>query len=196
MHKSDIQPGKKIEFGRFGVKNGQNPVKPLMWTVLTVWDDSALLLCDCLIAKAPYHEAEGEIIWKDCSLRNWLNHGFVQAAFSNDEINMLDTTPAPDHIGDDDPVFILSRAEIERFLSAEQTHVGKNTDLLCIPSRMALIHGTAKPSSEGYWWARDIEGFDRRFGSMALHITNSGYYGKTLTYCERWIRPACRIRLR
>jgi hypothetical protein len=71
-----VEKGALIPFGTW---QGQ----PLMWRVLDIKDDLALLVTDeCLWAK-PFHDQGGEATWESCSLRRELNGAFF---YQNDAI--------------------------------------------------------------------------------------------------------------
>ena len=195
MNSNDIIPGAKLVFGKWKkqIKSKNAPVLPLTWTVLDVWDDSALILCDTLTAEVPFHSVEGPITWKDCSLRKWLNFDFVKEAFSMDEIDMIEKHPLPSAPEIKDQVFILSVEEIEKYLSGEEIRTPGG--ITGIPARATLKHGIPNKKGDEYWWTRSSLGSDPRFGAMFRHVDLNGYVysGSTPTYCERWVRPACFI---
>ena len=110
MTKNEIKAGDRIKFGHFKPQTRSSDDMDLIWRILDVSDDSVLLLCDKLIANLPYNKAEGQITWKYCTLRQWLNIDFRAAAFSPAENSSL----IESHTGEEsDLVFILSRDEIE-----------------------------------------------------------------------------------
>ena len=164
---------------------------------MDIFDDNALVLCDALVDYLPYHSVEGEITWKDCSLRRWLNDDFIKAAFNVDEMFMLQKSPLFDDPSIADRLFILSKEEIEKYLSGE---TDKKSDCKLIPARTAAILGGPRGfrgslAEAPYWWVRNPDYTDPRFGSMIGHIDSNGLYGSTPSYCERWVRPACWIKM-
>ncbi|MCF2669064.1 DUF6273 domain-containing protein [Faecalicatena contorta] len=77
-----------IPFGTY--PQGENgEVQPLHWFVLDREGDSLLLLSEKVIKKEPYHIADNRTTWVDCSLRHWLNHDFLQSAFTEKERQKL-----------------------------------------------------------------------------------------------------------
>ena len=47
--------------------------------------DTALLIADNTEYAGPYHEKWGEVTWKTCTLRKWLNSEFYKNEFSEEE---------------------------------------------------------------------------------------------------------------
>ena len=77
-----------IPFGTY--PQGENgEVQPLHWFVLDREGDSILLLSEKVIKKEPYHIADERATWEACSLRHWLNHDFLQSAFTEKERQKL-----------------------------------------------------------------------------------------------------------
>ena len=46
---------------------------PIIWRVLDVSDDTALLMADRCLDSVPYHTEYQDVFWEDSDLRNWLN---------------------------------------------------------------------------------------------------------------------------
>ena len=198
MDRNALVLGGKTEFGRYkkGGKTGKAPLLPLTWTVLEISGDEALLLCDHLTAARPFHTEEGAVTWKDCSLREWLNGDFIKEAFSVEEIAMLCCGPHADDPDAADRVFLLSAEEIERFLRPEEAVTANG--IRYVPARAALVLGSQKKSGLEYWWTRTCTAADPRFGTMVRHVDPNGYMlsgGNSPSYLDRWVRPACRIRI-
>ena len=55
------------------------------WKVLAIRNNKALIICNVIIDKMPYHEPGGDITWKDCTLRMWLNNEFLKEYFTSME---------------------------------------------------------------------------------------------------------------
>ena len=76
--------GNSIEFGMY-------QHNPLIWTVITVEEDRALLFLSDVICdengdpeELLYHNEQIPITWAECSLRQWLNSEFYDNAFGED----------------------------------------------------------------------------------------------------------------
>ncbi|MBQ8549403.1 MAG: M56 family metallopeptidase, partial [Lachnospiraceae bacterium] len=87
------KPGYVVEFGTYeqnqDVTDGTEPIE---WYVLDVKDGRALLLSKYILENMPYHKYEEEISWKNCTLREWLNGTFYEAAFNDEEKKRIATT--------------------------------------------------------------------------------------------------------
>ena len=79
---SDVIIGNIIEFGKYSQgENGE--VQPLLWRVLTVEKDKALIITEMLIDYLPYNEMLTSSTWETCTVRNVLNGDFISKAFTN-----------------------------------------------------------------------------------------------------------------
>lgn len=95
----------------------------LTWRVLDREENRRLLLCDQLVAQAPYHAELAIVSWETCDLRAWLNGPFAEGAFSAAEsARIVETALANDDNaeyrtdgGNDtvDRVFLLSLADVQ-----------------------------------------------------------------------------------
>lgn len=193
MSKDSISKGDKIKFGHMVYNCGTSKTVPLNWNVIDIKDGTALVLFDKLLIDLPFHEVEGDINWEGCSLRHWLNHDFLYTCFTPDEINMIAATELPGESGATDRVFILSKQEIDAYLGDET--IRDRGGMTIIPSRIAYKFFTCEEKNDDYWWTRSVAGFDSRFGTMVCNVAAGGFYGRTPSYCKRWVRPACRINL-
>ena len=63
------------------------PIGSFQWRILDVDSeaDTALLIADNTEYAGPYHEKWGEVTWKTCTLRKWLNGDFYKSEFSEKE---------------------------------------------------------------------------------------------------------------
>ena len=72
--------------------NLTNGAEPIEWKILSEQDGKMLLISRYILDCQPYHTVNEEITWESCSLRNWLNNGFINDAFSSDEQKLIQTT--------------------------------------------------------------------------------------------------------
>ncbi len=181
MDINEITPGTRIAFGRFTPAGRNREPRELDWIVLGTEGGSALLLCEKLIACLPYHDSEAGGGWELSRIRNWLNYEFLINAFTPEERAALDISISEG--GVQDRFFLLSKQETEEYLSNEE--IRTQSGLRRKPARCADKLVKTRETRDQYWWLRD----------PTVHIDHNGYYGYTPTYCERWVRPACRIKL-
>ena len=87
------KPGYVVEFGSYEQnQDTSDGTEPLEWYVLDVKDGKALLLSKYILENMPYHKYEEEVSWENCTLREWLNGAFYDAAFSDEEKKRIATT--------------------------------------------------------------------------------------------------------
>ncbi len=160
------QKGDLLSFGHYEQDNDtSNGTEPIVWMVLTVEGDRALLLSQYGLDGQCYHEnAKEPVTWEDCFLRGWLNEDFFQAAFHPEEQRQIltVTNENPDNLryetegGNDteDRVFALSGEEVERYLAVP----GTNEPLWAYATPYAAAQGVYVEEGEnnGYspWWLR------------------------------------------
>lgn len=60
-------------------------IEPIIWKVIEVDGDEAVLIADKVIDCQPYNEGGGEIKWEDASVRAYLNDEFLNNAFDKNE---------------------------------------------------------------------------------------------------------------
>ncbi len=59
--------------------------KKVLWKVLNIQDDKALIICSDTINGQKFHNSDGSAIWRDCTLRKWLNNDFFGSFFTKTE---------------------------------------------------------------------------------------------------------------
>lgn len=80
----DDWQGSRVYFGVFEQDNKtSNGKEPILWRVLEVNEDSALLLSEYGLICKNINETFDDFTWETCSLRNWLNTSFLDIAFTN-----------------------------------------------------------------------------------------------------------------
>ena len=163
---SSFAAGDVITFGRYEQDNNrQNGSEPIEWLVLDVQNEKALLLSKYALDAKPYHDRYGSITWEDCSLREWLNGDFLNAAFSEAEKNSVLTAEIDNSKSQGyhewrtdggnstvDKVFLLSDAEAWFYF-------GSDVDRRCTPTAYASAMGADFKTENGEqyatgWWLR------------------------------------------
>ena len=183
-----------VTLGRYEQDNNpDNGPEPIEWIVLGQWDNRALVLSrHCLDART-YNSAMKSATWETCTIRQWLNKDFLEAAFTEEERkliipervynNMLYGYPGmPVDGGEDtvDRIFLLSYKELLDFSGS-----------VTIPSATAYAMAQTEYGAAS-WWLRS-PGPDR---VSALYVSEAG----GLDFCissdfDRGIRPAMYMRL-
>ena len=168
---AEVAAGDIISFGNYEQDNDHtNGPEPIVWIVLDVVDEKALLLSKYGLDSKPYHDYSGIITWEDCTLRYWLNNFFLNEAFNTDEqtaivITEVDNSANQGYSGwrkinennTQDRIFLLSFAEADKYLG-----IGKSKKTRVAPTDYAIQNGawtssvnqTADHKRAGWWWLR------------------------------------------
>ena len=59
--------------------------KPIEWIVLDIQDERALLLSKNILDTQQYNTEQVPTTWETSSIRSWLNHTFLNQAFTSEE---------------------------------------------------------------------------------------------------------------
>lgn len=130
--------GDYITFGSYEQDNNpSNGTEEIKWLILDIEDDKALVISKYALDAQPYHADGGDITWRKCTLRRWLNDDFLNSAFSADEQQKIQITMvvAKDNeecgtdAGDDtqDKIFLLSTSEAENYFDSDEARECKAT---------------------------------------------------------------------
>ncbi|MGM9603805.1 MAG: DUF6273 domain-containing protein, partial [Faecousia sp.] len=117
-----LQVGDIVTLGSYEQDNlGLNGKEPIEWVVLMLQDGDALLMSKYILDCKKFNDdydgwGGGETVWKDCSLRAWLNDTFYEEAFSDAEKERIvdylsETGTGKNPVKTTDHVFLLSTAE-------------------------------------------------------------------------------------
>ena len=148
--------------------NLDNGKEPLEWIVIAKSDNKVLLLNKYAIGCQKY--TNWSFKWSECSLRDWLNSIFINAAFNeNEKSKIVDSIVCNTDDTSNDKIFILSLDEINQYLNSTQ----------CKPTAYAIKLGAYKDENgNGLWWIRSID------GNYAQFITNESAIGDKSYYYE------------
>ncbi len=174
--------------------NGKEPIE---WLVLTRDGDKALLLSKYALdhqSFMPFYEPVTEpFTWESCSLRQWLNSTFLNAAFSAEEQRRLLTTTVITAPGGrkgsenpfttEDRVFLLSDTEVYAYFSSEAATV---TDYTAYALSEDPWAGNATAPAPAIWWLRTTDG-----GNHPDSVYTRGGVGEgARSYEGEYVRPA------
>lgn len=195
------QTGKEPETVLFGsyeqdgdAANGKEPIE---WLVLARDGDKALLLSKYALdhqSFMPFYEPVTEpFTWESCSLRQWLNSTFLNAAFSAEEQRRLLTTTVITAPGGrkgsenpfttEDRVFLLSDTEVYAYFSSEAATV---TDYTAYALSEDPWAGNATAPAPAIWWLRTTDG-----GNHPDSVYTRGGVGEgARSYEGEYVRPA------
>jgi len=148
-------------------------VEPIRWRVLSENGDTALVLCDSIVAAGIYDSSENnDNNYADSDVRTWLSDMFYQTAFTDFERELIVTTVVDNSAattGDTsnqhtcentrDRIFLLSYAEATDSNNGFLSHDSKDELRQMLTTDYARATGAFMTHSGeflgyGYWWLR------------------------------------------
>lgn len=153
-----IEIGNIIHFGRYTI-NKQNNVEDIEWRVLDKSETKALILCTKAIDTIEYSRNQNGSNWKDSSVRDWLNHDFFNAAFSEDEKRqILDTKLSSwedvlNGLQIKEKIFLLSPSEVRKYLPSKEERKCEATDFAISKGSIVMRQGAMNNTCK--WWLRN-----------------------------------------
>lgn len=191
------QVGEKVRLGYYEQDNNiENGPEEIIWNVIAREGNKALLLSvDCLDG-LQFHESYTTITWKDCTLRSWLNGDFYETAFNNIEKAYIITSRitnekderfnnAFDGEDTEDKVFLLSKKEVEQYLSFENrvSRATKYAESKDVPTRWG--------NPVTHWWIRTAAWGNMKYG----FYLSSGGWSQDDVESVNGVRPAIWVNL-
>lgn len=190
LHNDDLYVGKIVAFGHYYFDN-EKQLQPINWIVLKIKYGKALLISCNILDGKPFNTDASTNLWKDCSLRKWMNHEFYDAAFSEEEKEyVLPTMNFTERSGKTtDHVFLLSREDAQNYFSSNSSRCCKATDF----AKFNDVYPSVNPNYCGnsWWWLRTSS-------NNPKHACFIGYDGSLRNYTyvaddSVGIRPAIYI---
>lgn len=147
----------------------------LMWRVLKVENNVALLITKDIIDVIKYHGEFKSVTWEKCHLRAYLNDEFIEHTFSNDQQHKIKQVKLKNSFsgGNDttDKVFCLSIEEVNSYFE-------NNKDRVAILTKYAkgkvladmMKYVLDESSGGGWWWLRSPGNNDKN----AAFVRGSG----------------------
>lgn len=190
-----------------GTADKEDEKEPIKWRVLSVRDKGALLIADKNLDVQPYHNAKEDVTWETSSLRQWMNHEFMNNAFTTSEAACIETSTveAEDNEqffsggGEDteDKLYLLSNGQANRlaygFTELDSTRSALNTAFTAAGG----IVGSEKMSDAGtsdLWWLR----FPGKSGKYSANVGYNGVVcseGSPVVNEDTAVRPVLFINL-
>lgn len=202
---SSVEVGDIYTFGAYQQDNNtSNGKQPIKWLVLAKEDNKILLISEKALDCQKYNDTYADVTWETCSLREWLNSTFLNAAFSAaDQIKIVSTTVPADknpkfctNPGNAtmDKVFLLSFDEVNKYF-------GNDDARKCVPTAYAIANGAYTSSSDTkggattcWWWLRS-PGYLRSNAANVSNVGDVGEFGGGVDYDIYAVRPALWITL-
>lgn len=189
MLPSQIKVGDTILFGKYKQSSDwDDPFKkdPIEWLVLDVQDDRVLVITKQSFDRMEFEDRKDVIIWKNSSVREWMNAHFLNRAFTREQQSKILTTEIitydDDPLTDDperksqDKLFLLSKPELEKYFPTEES---RKCDATAYTDVM-------QPSAANWWWLRS----PGLATSYALRVEADGSISTTSIGSFGSVRPA------
>lgn len=173
------------------------------WRVLDVQSDRVLLITEDMIGQHPYHNKAGNVTWKDCELRSYLNTEFYNTFSDVDRnriITVINKNPNNEWYdsngGEDseDKVFLLSIEEVAcKYFGDSSTllyNPGKNQKYWFQRKDENNSNRRSKFDGYGWWWWLRSPGRDNKRAVYIWGDGNIGIQGNgTYKYSSNTIHP-------
>ena len=208
---SRASAGDTVSFGSYeqdvDESNGKEEIK---WIVLEKEADRILVISESVLDHQPYNTVCTDVTWSNCSLRQWLNDEFLNAAFTEQEKAAI---PVVDVSADENPkystdpgsatqdkIFLLSIEEVSRYFSSDSARTVHPT--VYAEEQGSFVEETTDNS---WWWLRS-PGKNRSYAASVFVngvVNYSGYYtitgnfnqGSGVNYWGGSVRPVLWIDL-
>lgn len=208
---SRASAGDTVSFGSYeqdgDESNGKEEIK---WIVLEKEADRILVISESVLDHQPYNTVCTDVTWSNCSLRQWLNDEFLNAAFTEQEKAAI---PVVDVSADENPkystdpgsatqdkIFLLSIEEVSRYFSSDSARTVH-------PTVYAKEQGSfVEETTDNSWWWLRSPGKNRSYAASVFVngvVNYSGYYtitgnfnqGSGVNYWGGSVRPVLWIDL-
>ena len=149
--------GDTIKFGKYeqdgDITNGKEDIE---WQILSKEGNRVLVISKYGLDCKKYNNANADVTWETCSLRDWLNEDFLNNAFSDKEKKYIPTVTIENKNNPkfgtaggkntNDKVFCLSLEEVEAYFDDysyyNSTEMwGCNQNLICTPTQYSINQG-------------------------------------------------------
>jgi hypothetical protein len=195
--RDEILGGKWTDL-KFGTLSG----KPILWRVLDVRDDRALLLSEDVTHDNMQYDKEFSSLtwkWKTCKLRKWLNKDFLKTFHSQEQAQIALTINNNDvktywgmEYGEQtqDRIFLLSESELLKYFGYSE-RLAEVGDDWWFGEKFKLARVAKHNGRAVWWWLRSPGDFVYLDGTVSRRGTdiNSGF---------NWggVRPALWLKLK
>lgn len=152
---SKAMVGSYITFGAYEQDNKlENGKESIKWLVLAKENNRLLVLSSYALDAMNYNNQYTDVTWETCTIREWLNTDFLNAAFNSTERTMIPVVTVsadknPEYETDpgnatQDKVFLLSLVEVKKY----------SVNLNCGATTYAAAKGVLGTGNTCYWWLR------------------------------------------
>ena len=179
--KNPLSIGDTCIFGSYEQDgNTSNGTEAIEWVVLANEGYRVLLISKYGLDTESYNETHKDVIWKNCTLRKWMNDTFLNEAFNEEERQQIlwtnvtaDNDIDPTGKDTEDKVFLLSVPEAKKYFSS--------ADARCCKAP-AYANGNV------WWWLRSRG----ENCLLAAYVDRDGDVDEDGcdVDCDVWVRPA------
>ena len=197
-----------IYFGNYYQSNSSTK-EPIKWRVLSVEGNEAFVVADKALDCQPYNKTYEHVTWETCTLRQWLNSTFLDAAFDTEEKSAIKTTTVVNEDNIDygtvggnttlDKIFLLSQNEVKnpKYGFFSNYYIESETRQ-CKASAYAVENNCWTTSNDSYagncwWWLRSPG-----YSSDKARVDYDGWggsYGGSVSDDDYGVRPALNLNL-
>lgn len=200
-----------IYFGNYYQSNSSTK-EPIKWRVLSVEGNEAFVVADMALNCKRYNETFEKVTWETCTLRQWLNSTFLDAAFDAEEKSAIKTTTVVDEdnahysteeeITTSDKIFLLSQNEVTNpSYGFNSEYYTESETRQCKASVYAVENECWVSSSDGYagnccWWLRSPS--YGGYGTDIAEVSSDGrvsYGAANVDDDYNGVRPALNLNL-
>ena len=193
-----------VKFGTYPQTSSGTDQTPIEWKVLARDGNKALLISRYGLDQKAYNTECVNITWETCTLRKWLNNEFLNAAFTLEQQNGIESVTVDNSQAqgqwstyggnntEQDKVFLLSYAEAMKYFA-------NDAERRCVPTAYAVSNGATQSSNfklDGQkcclWWLRSPGSSSY---TAALVISSGSISGSRVNYWDNAVRPAIWVNL-
>ena len=183
-------PGEIVRYGEY-YNESKFTKAPLMWQVLDVKDNKALVITLECIEAMPFDPRGMNLTWRQSDLRRWLNSDFVEMAFGERISSVHETTcvsppnnvyGVPGAMDTRDKVFLLSLDEAAKYFADDNARIAP-----AVP--YARDKGLFVDSDGGAWWWLRSPGSSQKYAANVDYGGDIDFYGSDES-AVNGVRPA------
>ncbi len=139
------------------------------WYIISKSSDRCTLFCKDIVSQKAYHEKTETVIWKNCTLRRWLNHEFYDEFTSEEKALITKTSHRIKNSNEEiqDDIYLLSIEETEKL--------------------------TRKIRSCSAWWWLRSSGDTLQLAALIYSMGNSSKHGYVVSEVNG-VRPALTLK--
>ena len=185
-------------------------VEPIPWRILSQSDDTALILCDSIIANKTFDVGlDYNNNYAESDIRAWLNAEFYNTAFTALEQELILTTAVDNSIAStgyssnpyacantNDKVFLLSYAEVTNSAYGFNSVASRQMQTSDYSRATGAYTNTSTDDyGNGCWWLRSPGDYNSYYARYVYYDGTVNYSSYDVNYTRNGVVPALQIRL-